>query len=215
MSTPRSRIVCVVMLVMPFVLAACRFDLPEPSPADAIAERSCGDGVHQPDRGESCDTGGDTQACDGDCTFPECGDGYLNPSFTPPGAVKTERCDTAGDSESCDADCTVRLCGDGYVSSAAGEQCDDGNGSNKDACPDGFNGTCKPAFCGDGHVRTLGPSPEECDDGPANSDDRRDACRTSCRKATCGDGVKDTGEQCDGGGCTPPKSCDHGCVCRL
>ena len=59
--------------------------------------------------------------------------------------------------------------------------------------------------CGDGHL----DEGEECDSGPANSDTKPDACRTSCRKASCGDGVPDTGEACDDGnpwggdGCTP------------
>ncbi|MBT6177510.1 MAG: hypothetical protein HOI23_09695 [Deltaproteobacteria bacterium] len=33
---------------------------------------------------------------------------------------------------------------------AATEACDDGNGVLKDACPDGENGTCRLAECGDG-----------------------------------------------------------------
>jgi hypothetical protein len=109
----------------------------------------------------------------------------------------------------------VPECGDGYLNSIAGEQCDDGNGLNKDACPDGFDGTCKPAFCGDGHVRHLGPHPEECDRGPANSNTKPDGCRTNCRTAYCGDGVKDTGEQCDGpGSCsTPDRRCGINCIC--
>src|SRR5262245_52082615 len=62
-----------------------------------------------------------------------------------------------------------------------------------------------PPGCGDG-VLDEG---EECDQGSANSDTTRDACRTNCRKASCGDHVQDSGEACDDGnawggdGCTP------------
>jgi hypothetical protein len=64
-------------------------------------------------------------------------------------------------------------------------------------------------------VRSLGPDPEECDKGAANSNTQRDGCRTSCRKAHCGDGVKDTGEECDGeSGCASPNElCWPGCKC--
>ncbi len=129
MSRSRSRIAC---FVIPVVLAACRFELPEPGSGseqveiDANEGASCGNAVHEP--GEECDTGGNTQACDSDCTAPECGDGHLNPVFVPPGTVKPERCDTAGDSDICDADCSPRVCGDGYVNAKAGEECDDNSG---------------------------------------------------------------------------------------
>jgi cysteine-rich repeat protein len=80
------------------------------------------------------------------------------------------------------------VCGDGTVN--PGEQCDDGNNVNGDACTN----TCKTAYCGDGIIGGL----EQCDDGQQNSNDRANACRTTCRKAHCGDGVVDSGEQCDG-----------------
>ena len=38
----------------------------------------CGNGTL--DQGEECDDGDDTVDCDADCTFAECGDGYLNPA---------------------------------------------------------------------------------------------------------------------------------------
>ncbi len=71
------------------------------------------------------------------------------------------------------------------------------------------------AECGDG-VLDAG---EECDEGTANSDVRRDACRTSCRTAYCGDEVIDTGETCDDGAANSdtvpgacPTTCRRGCV---
>lgn len=45
-----------------------------------------------------------------------------------------EACDTGGSSPSCDEDCSVPRCGDGLVNGAAGEDCDDGNRQELDAC---------------------------------------------------------------------------------
>jgi len=54
---------------------------------------------------EECDTGGDTEDCNGDgnnndknnndkkCHAPQCGDGYINASFTPADAVRPEECE--------------------------------------------------------------------------------------------------------------------------
>ncbi len=116
--------------------------------------------------------------------------------------------------------CVPASCGDGTVSS--GEQCDDGNPINTDACLD----TCLDAFCGDGFLRAseqcddgntiagdgcnaqctvegcgngIVEPPEQCDNGNANSDTVPNACRTTCANASCGDAVTDTGEQCDDG----------------
>lgn len=82
----------------------------------------------------------------------------------------------------------------------AGEQCDDGNAVDGDACVH-----CQDARCGDG-VRYA--AVEECDDG--NGDDH-DACLDSCAMAICGDGIlRDDTEVCDDGnndgaygGCMP------------
>jgi cysteine-rich repeat protein len=56
-------------------------------------------------------------------------------------------------------DPNLPVCGNGQKET--GEQCDDGNGSNDDACLDGPNGGCRNAFCGDGFLQT---NVEECDD---------------------------------------------------
>jgi formylglycine-generating enzyme required for sulfatase activity len=50
-------------------------------------------------------------------------------------------------------------CGNGVQE--AGETCDDGNGVLTDACPDGENGTCRLAECGDGFVVNGGG--EDCE----------------------------------------------------
>ncbi len=64
--------------------------------------------------------------------------------------------------------CVAVVCGDRMTES--GEECDDGNTDDTDACLS----TCRWARCGDGHVRA---SVEECDDG--NTDDA-DACPSTC-----------------------------------
>lgn len=124
-------------------------------------------------------------------------------------------------------------CGNGERT--PGEACDDGNVEDGDGC----SARCEvePGWacweselgvslcertCGDGLVHAP---VEECDDGDANSDTARDACRTSCRRANCGDGVLDSGEVCDDGAansdelpdrCRPgtcrPASCGDGVV---
>jgi cysteine-rich repeat protein len=93
------------------------------------------------------------------------------------------------------------VCGDGVVQS--GEDCDDGNDSNADACPT----TCKPHRCGDGIARgdlVEGVAGfEACDDG---NQDSLDGCDTLCER--CGDGIVGFLEGCDDGndvaedGCT-------------
>jgi hypothetical protein len=50
-------------------------------------------------------------------------------------------------------------------------------------------------LCGNGVV----DSAEQCDEGVANSNTNRDACRLTCEWAYCGDGVMDIGEECDRG----------------
>lgn len=105
------------------------------------------------------------------------------------------------------------VCGDGKVSE--GEECDDGNDDEQDACLS----SCARATCGDGYVRLdvgVEQGGEECDDG--NEDDA-DGCLSSCKSAVCGDGVlrldldpRDTGyEECDDGNSTPGDGCDAQC----
>lgn len=122
-------------------------------------------------------------------------------------------------------------CGNGVVES--GEECDDGNLDDTDAClsscaaarcgdgvvhqgieacddgnlddADACLSTCIVATCGDGVVRA---DVEECDDANTNE---TDACRNSCMLAVCGDGVVQDGvETCDEGGETA--TCDADCT---
>jgi cysteine-rich repeat protein len=99
-------------------------------------------------------------------------------------------------------------CGNGVTES--GEECDDANTSNTDACLN----TCQAARCGDGVVQT---GVEQCDLGAGNADSPNAACRTDCRLPRCGDGVADDlrGEQCDDGNTTPNDGCSTTCSFEL
>ncbi len=109
---------------------------------------------------ETCDDGNtETESClygEENCTVCDascqevsgatsfCGDGILQ-------AEQGEECDAGiangNTADTCRADCTLPRCGDGVVDT--GESCDDGNGSNADACPDGPTGTCTRVSCAD------------------------------------------------------------------
>jgi len=99
-------------------------------------------------------------------------------------------------------------CGNGTLD--VGEQCDDGNAIDTDACLS----SCQNATCGDGFVRT---GVEQCDDGNAVN---TDACRNTCTLPVCGDGIRDSGESCDGadlggatcGGCAGTIACTASCA---
>lgn len=188
--------------------------------ADCLSTELCRN--EYTDFNEECDEGSDHPTCDEDCTFPLCGDGYVNPMFqTEHGNL--EECDdgdegTARDTETCDIDCSLPRCGDGHhnpeyiVTISDGddppqggkdneypEECDDGNESNDDACVD----RCKAARCGDSHVQV---GVETCDDG---NDDTSDDCPSgpngTCEPARCGDGHKKSGSSEEGG-----EDCDDG-----
>ena len=197
----------------------------------------CGDGIVN--GAEECDGGGiDTAVCDDDCTTVVCGDNHVNTlaseacddGNTSDGdgcssACKLETCGdgTTDAGEECDegnnnddrGDCTTSCltakCGDGLLHDKGngGEGCDDGNGSNTDACPDGVNGSCQPADCGDGFVWA---GKEGCDDQNSNN---HDACLNSCVAASCGDGVvhnKGGGtEMCDDNNTTAGDGCNATC----
>lgn len=93
-----------------------------------------------------------------------------------------------------------RVCGDEVVE--PGEQCDDGNGVDGDACTN----TCTLAVCGDG---IPGPG-ETCDDG---NDDDDDDCLGTCITAICGDGfVHADVELCDDGNQTDTDDCSNSCI---
>ncbi|TSD00430.1 MAG: hypothetical protein Greene101449_149 [Candidatus Peregrinibacteria bacterium Greene1014_49] len=91
-------------------------------------------------------------------------------------------------------------CGDSLVQT--GEECDDGNQTNTDACTN----VCKNAKCGDTFVK---PPDEECDDGNTNN---LDSCPNDCLLAVCGDSLKEGLEQCDDGNTSSTDGCDSSCI---
>ena len=105
-------------------------------------------------------------------------------------------------------------CGDGKVDE--GEECDDGNDDDQDACLN----NCEKARCGDGITRLdLDPSQaggEGCDDGDEID---TNTCTNQCQIATCGDGIlrddldpRDEGyEECDDGNQSPGDGCNTEC----
>jgi cysteine-rich repeat protein len=149
------------------------------------------------------DSGEDDGAADADGNGEVEGDGDADVDVREDGdatgdAGDVDDVEDAGDLED-EAD--GGLCGNGVVD--RGEECDDGNTDNWDACLD----TCMNATCGDGEI-WLGV--EQCDDG--NTDDT-DECVTGCLDASCGDGLVQAGvEECDDGNPDNRDGCLDTCV---
>ncbi|HEY8378931.1 MAG TPA: DUF4215 domain-containing protein [Nannocystis sp.] len=110
--------------------------------------------------------------------------------------------DTSGPTTGGTTDATTDatgVCGDGVVD--PGEECDDGNDVDGDACTN----ACTNAVCGDGIV---GPG-EMCDDGNMNDEDD---CTNACAPASCGDGIVQVGEECDDGNMVDTDACLSTCA---
>lgn len=173
-------------------LPACFFDRSGPSMAEDDAGPTsdadagpavCGDGVV--DLGEECD-GADL----GGATCTSVPGGYTG--------------GTLACGASCHYDttaCVLPGCGNGEV--GLGEECDDGNDSNTDACLN----NCTVAACGDGFVWA---GIEDCDDGNAQN---TDACLNDCTVAACGDGyIWISQEACDDGNSSNGDGCSSACA---
>lgn len=130
------------------------------------------------------------------CVTPTCGDGVRD---------EDEACDdgNAVNSDTCLSTCERAYCGDGYVHHGQ-ETCDDRNTIVGDGC----NHLCRTEVCGN----TIVESPEQCDDGPLNSNTRPDSCRLDCRYPGCGDGIVDDGEECDDANVSNQDACVAGCL---
>ncbi|MEZ4453259.1 MAG: DUF4215 domain-containing protein [Nannocystaceae bacterium] len=108
---------------------------------------------------------------------------------------------TSASSSSTTAETTTSagVCGDGNLD--PGEECDDGNDDEADACTN----TCTNAACGDGIVN----GDEGCDDG---NDDDTDECTSACLPAACGDGFVQAGvEGCDDANADDTDECPGTC----
>ncbi|HYI02301.1 DUF4215 domain-containing protein [Hyalangium sp.] len=151
----------------------------------------CGNRIIDSDVGEVCDEG-DTvggDGCSADCSsLEECGNHIVDYDA---GEICDKGPDVEGDG--CGPDCrSGEGCGDGLH--GPGEQCDDGNDKDDDACRYA-DGKCLMARCGDGITKTLEPA-EECDDRGESPN-----CDHDCTRPRCGDGIVNmrAGEQCDPG----------------
>jgi fibro-slime domain-containing protein len=155
------------------------------------------------------------------CT-PKCGDGVVNGTDscdcgdgTMPVPATCSEANNDASYGGCTTKCTWGgYCGDGIVNGP--EECDDGANKTKygdtTACAPGCH---KPRSCGDGHVDSA--FGEQCDNGPANSDDAYEGCTTKCTFGpSCGDGIVNGTEQCDDGVNTAKygdtKGCGPGCL---
>lgn len=98
---------------------------------------------------------------------------------------------------------SAAVCRNGIVE--AGEECDDRNSINDDACTN----DCRLARCGDGIRRWPN---EQCDDG---NSDNYDQCPNDCNDPRCGDGVREGLEQCDDGQQNGKKESDCTYQCAL
>lgn len=161
-----------------------------------------------------CDVG---DVCDENCMCvpdnQECGNNQVDPG---------ETCDPSADPNGCDAgaaclpDCSecvqAEICGNGAIEGA--EQCDDGDQDISDSCPDGTNGTCQDAFCGDGFTWNTDGGTEDCDDSGESA-----TCDADCTDVVCGDGTANTtaGEECNEPGlsCSVGETCNTStCICE-
>ncbi|HWO26402.1 MAG TPA: DUF4215 domain-containing protein [Kofleriaceae bacterium] len=147
----------------------------------------------------------------GSLSVPPCGTGSLPPSAT---SALVSALDEFNNNGVCAPDDGggEPVCGNGVVED--GEECDDGNTSNDDACHNDCT-LCPPTpgSCGDG---VLDPG-EECDDG--NHTDG-DGCSSLCKLPppppppsgpVCGNGVVEPGEECDDGNTTDGDGCSSTC----
>jgi cysteine-rich repeat protein len=169
----------------------------------ALLTPACGDGIV--DTGEDCDDGNTVpgDGCENDCTFTcagdtdcddlelcngveTCGATHVCVPGTP--SVDGTACTLAtGEAGSCRGGlCASAACGNGTLDT--GEECDDGNLINTDACL----ASCRNATCGDSYVYA---GVEDCDDGNAVAGD---GCESDCTFTCAGDTECSDGELCNG-----------------
>ncbi len=182
--------------------------------APSSCSTTCGDGI--PAGAEACDDGNadDDDACRNTCVYATCGDGVVQADGADGvnGTSDDEDCDTSGESASCDDNCSAVVCGDQNINESAGEQCDDGNGANTDACLN----SCAVAACGDGYLRSgletceppgVGTCAANCTEAKgigATAIQEVNYAQSSSRRgppSNCGNGIlePEKGEKCDEG----------------
>jgi cysteine-rich repeat protein len=152
----------------------------------------CGDGVVQPEDGETCDDQNavDCDGCSRACQIDGCGSGQIEASCN-------EGCDdfNTRPGDGCSASCQIEVCGNGHVDT--GEQCDDGNTNDCDGCR---------TDC----TVPISPCPVCTSGGP-------DRC-VPCTGAIDCDPMRACGPSaCSAGVCTPvtPPNCDDANACTV
>lgn len=180
-------------VLIALTIPGCALDWPPPVESRDGADDTDTDVALDVEPGDVADVPGDVE--------PYCGDGHLDAG---------EECDDGDnrDGDGCSAGCREELgwdcdeespshcepvCGDGRI--RGDEECDDGDRDNTDNCPDGDGGTCRDAFCGDGHVWA---EHEQCDDGDTVSGD---GCSSDCHiECLQGDNVARSASPSSSGG---------------
>jgi cysteine-rich repeat protein len=182
----------------------------------------CGDGEHETQSPEECDTGSKcidlSTVCtikkgyecigmgvcsrknpDGDPVY--CGTGYgacpESPDPDHPNICNlNESCGPRNEDEGeCSAICIKEECGDRIIQESLNEECDDGNTEDDDGC----SSNCETEnSCGNGQIDGF----ETCDDG---NNEGGDGCSAVCTSESpfidgyCGDGIlqEELGEECE------------------
>ena len=169
----------------------------------------CGDGrvsneVRSGHFVEDCDDGNEDNqdGCTDGCRLAKCGDGFVRLDRSEL-ELGFESCDDGNllPGDGCSEQCSIEICGNQVRDE--GEECDDGNNDDTDACR-----RCKLPGCGDEVIdASLG---EECDDGNLVEED---LCR-NCRLPNCGDGIldMDRNEECDDGNQIAGDLCTNSCA---
>ena len=206
-------------------------------------DKYCGNG--KLDAGEECDDGNPFKAdgCEPNCTFScvptdpmrncqskvECiASGTCNTTTHKCTPLDPKPAGTACQtSENCvEGNCIQPVCGDGIK--GPNEACDDGNGSNTDACTTQCLPVCKAATVA---TDCMGKTPPPCrviscnggacgtkadttqNGASCSFNGQNGTCKDgACSNGTCGDHVLDPGEQCDDGNKVDGDGCDTDCL---
>lgn len=143
-------------------------------------------------------SGGTFSAADAYATSYTCGS---EGTHTLTVAVNGGGCSDAVDVEvSCSAALVyVPFCRNGTTDTVTGEECDDNNAVNDDAC----SNACTENICGNSRI----DAGEACDGGPD--------CSATCTLLGCGDSVVSGTEECDDGNVVDADACSNMCLANI